>query len=186
MSPPTGRSRSVHHHHHHLVEQNSSGSEERHDGSRGRRRRETQSQDVISRIWDRQVPAARLRVPIQRLRHHRPAGPGDRPAGAAAARRCSGFGPVSCGLRARARAAGARRRPRRLLVPGRVAAARPRLPVQPRGAAARRSSVLPARTPAAAAGPGRQPLPAEPGGPAGRILWYGSARLGSSLHPLFT
>lgn len=37
---------------------------EQHDGPGGHQRGEAQSQDVISGLWDRQVPAARLRVPV--------------------------------------------------------------------------------------------------------------------------
>lgn len=169
-SPPPGPSRSVHHPHPHLSRTRVQFPDERHDGSGRSRRREAQSEDVISGFWDRQDPAARLRVPVQRLCHHRPAGPGVGPAGATAARRPSGFGPVGGGLRARGGAAGRRRRPRRVLLPWGVAAAGPRLPVQSGGAAASRSALLPAGTPAAAAGPDRQPLPAEPGGPERRVL----------------
>uniref|UniRef100_I3JJ91 Visual system homeobox 1 homolog, chx10-like n=1 Tax=Oreochromis niloticus TaxID=8128 RepID=I3JJ91_ORENI len=56
--------------------------------------------------------ACTARAPLQRLRHHRPAGPGDGPAGPAAARR----GPGRLG--ARGGAARGRTRPRRVLLPG--------------------------------------------------------------------
>lgn len=155
---------------------------EQHASGRNRRR-EAQSEDVFSGFGAGEVPAAQLWVPVQRFRYHGPAGPGVGPAGTAAARRPPGFGPAGGGLRGRG--ARSRLRSERLLLPRRVSAARPRLPVQPGGAAAPRGAVLPARTPAAAAGACRQSLPAEPGGPEGRLLRYGSARVSTLVMTLF-
>lgn len=142
-----------------------------HDGSGGPQRREAQSQDVVSGLRDWQVSPSRLWVPIQRLRHHGSTGSGVWPSGEAAARWRLGF----CGgIRVRPASA---RGSGRVLVSRRVSATRSRLPVQPGSAAARWVTVFPPRTPAAAAGPNRQPLSAEPGGSAGPVLRYDSVRL---------